>query len=149
MDERRQYAELIRQFLSGRMTNHQYEDRCDAILDNADTAVGQVYYELWTSYCDLREHYVGLKHGMSRDARHTAARWIMFLHSNRPYEYPTSGCLPILISILTLGIVRKPDPKSAGDSHCWPYFRESDFEHDLSRPKLLAGTPVDATPYGG
>lgn len=143
------YAELIRQFLSGRMTNHQYEDRCDAILDNADMAVDQIYCELWAGYCDFREHYLGMKHGMTREARRTTARWIMFLHSNRPYEYPTYGCLPMLISICTLGMIRKPDPKSAGDSQYWPYFRESDFRHDLARPKLLAGATVNPAPNDG
>ena len=149
MDTRKQYAELVRQFLSGRMTNHQYEDRCDAIVYDADTAVDQVYCELWAGYCDFREHYVGIKHGMPRDSRRTAARWIMFLRSNRPYEYPTYGCLPILISICTLGMIRKPDPKGAGDSDYWPYFRESDFRQDLARPKLLAGGTVSPLKNGG
>ena len=149
MNTRRQYAEIVRQFLSGRMTNLQYEERCDAILENADLAVRQIYVELWGGYCDFREHYIGRRHGMTKDARRATARWIMFLHSNRPFEYPVYGCLPMLISICTLGIIRKPDPKSAGDAHCWPYFRESDFKHDLARPTLLAGLPDNTTFAGG
>ncbi len=139
MNARRQYAELVRQFLAGRMTNHQYEDRCDDLLDDGDDAVSQVYCELWKSYCDFREHYLGRKHGMTREGRRMAARWIMFLRSGRPYEYPIYGCLPSLVKLLTLGIVRKPDPLSFGDSDVWPYFRHADFDSDLTRPTYLNG----------
>ena len=148
MNTRQEYAELVRQFLSGRMTNHQYEDRCDALLEDNDIAVAQVYCKLWNGYCDFREHYLGRKHGMTRESRRTCARWIMFLHSGRPYEYPSNGCLLTLISVFTLGMVRKPDPMTAGDSQYWPYFRKSDFEHDLSRPKFLAGSTVSSSLNG-
>ena len=139
---RLQYAELVRHFLAGRMTNHQYENRCDVLIDDGDDAVNQIYCELWKSYCDFREHRMGLRHGMTRDGRRLAARWIMFLRSGRPYEYPIYGCLPTLIAIITLGLVRKPNPLSLGDSDVWPYFRHSDFQRDLAHPTLLNGRSV-------
>lgn len=134
MNARLRYAELVRHFLAGRMTNHQYEDLCEDLLRDGDDAVHQIYCKLWNNYCDFREHRMGLKHGMTRDGRRLAARWIMFLRSGRPYEYPIYGCLPTLIAI-----VRKPDPMSLEDSIVWPYFREDDFTHDLERPTLLNG----------
>lgn len=146
MNTRLQYAELVRHFLAGRLTNHQYETCCDALLDDGDQAVSQVYCRLWTTYCDVRTHYMGRKHGMTRDGRRIAARWILFLRSGRPYEYPIYGCLPMLITIATFGLVRKPDPMAFGDAEVWPYFRRSDFEWDAARPTLLNGERFTTEP---
>lgn len=139
MDARLEYAELVRHFFAGRMTNHQYEKRCDDLLDRADEAVNQIYCRLWTTYCDFREHRMGRKHGMTRDGRRLLARWIMFLRSGRPYEYPVHGCLPSMVAMITFGLVRMPDPMSFGDADYWPYFRRDDYEYDLARPTYLAG----------
>ena len=89
------------------MTNHEYEKLCDKFLYEGDDAVTHVYCRLWNNYCDLREHRMGMRHGMTREGRRMAARWIMFLRSGRPYEYPTPGCLMSLFSVLTFGIVRR------------------------------------------
>ncbi|WP_417737254.1 hypothetical protein [Rosistilla oblonga] len=149
MNVRLEFAQLVRQFLSGRMTNHAYEDRYEALPEDGDEAVNQVYCRLWNEYCDFREHRMGRKHGMTRDGRRVAARWIMFLRSGRPYEYPVYGCLPTLVAIATLGLVRKPDPMTFGDSDVWPYFRRDDFSLDLARPNLLSGCPSARIQDGG
>ena len=66
MNTRRRYAELVRHFLSGRMTNLEYERGCDGLLRDMDEASGQVYDELWKYYCDVREHRMGMAHGMEK-----------------------------------------------------------------------------------
>lgn len=139
MNTRQSYAELVRHFYSGRLTNHEYERACDSILRDADQAMNQIYCQLWTTYCDFREHRMGLKHGMTREGRRLLARWIMFLKSERPYEYPIHGCLATIIKWITLGLVRKADPMTAGDAEYWPYFRRTDFEADLAKPRYLSG----------
>ncbi len=141
MNSRLAYAELVRHFLSGRMTNHDYEELCDKFLNEGDCAVTQVYCRLWNNYCDVREHRMGLRHGMTREGRRVAGRWIMFLRSGRPYEYPTPGCLISLLSILTLGVVRRiwDASQDLGEEEVWPYFRRTDYESDLARLTYLAG----------
>jgi hypothetical protein len=139
MNARQDYAELARHFFAGRITNHEYERACDQILEHSDDAINQVYCQLWTAYCDFREHRMGRKHGMTREGRRLLARWIMFLKSDRPYEYPIRGCLPTLIKWLSLGLIRKPDPMLCGDSDYCPYFRRSDFDCGLENPRYLAG----------
>ena len=141
MTSRIAYAELVRHFLSGRITNHEYEKRCDALLDSGDEAISQIYCRLWNSYCDFREHRMGMKHGMTRDGRRIAARWIMFLRSGRRYEYPIPGCLASILSVLILGLARcvRADSEKTGDDDVWPYFRRTDYETDLARPTYLAG----------
>ena len=141
MNTRRQYAELVRHFLSGRMINLKYELACDAILRDADAAIDHVYNELWKEYCDMREHRMGRRHGMTREGRRLAARWIMFLKSNRPYEYRYVKYSKGLIALLTLGLVRHYEysENTKGDRDYWPYYRKTDFEYDLRHPTLLAG----------
>lgn len=141
MTPRMQYAQLVRHFLSGRMTNHEYEKACDAFLTCDDEAVGQVYDKLWNEYCDLREHRMGRRYGMTREGRRTAARWILFLRSGRPYEYRYMKCPNGLVSLLTLGLVRRYENANndSAERDYWPYYRRSDFETDLRHPGLLAG----------
>ena len=141
MTARTQYAELVRHFLSGRMTNHEYETACDTFLKSNDDAIGLVYDKLWCEYCDLREHRMGRRHGMTREGRRIAARWIMFLRSGRPYEYRHMKYPNCLIALLTLGLVRGyENPANDSDERdWWPYYRRSDFEADLQHPTLLSG----------
>ena len=139
MNTRRQYAELVRHFYSGRLTNHEYEDAYDRIPEDGDQAVNQIYCKLWTTYCDFREHRMGRKHGMTLDGRRILARWILFLKSDRPYEYPIRGCLPAIAGWLSFGLLGQPDPKTLGDPDFWPYFRRADYEEDLENPRYLAG----------
>lgn len=61
MNARQRYTELVRQFLSGRMTNLKYELACDLLMRDLDEASDKVYCELWYSYCDVREHRMGKK----------------------------------------------------------------------------------------
>ena len=88
---------------------------------------------------------MGRAEGMTLDARRMLARWIMFLKSEREYEYPIYGCLPTLVAVLTGGLIRKPDPMTVGASDYWPYFRKSDFDHDLDRPCYLSGASIDSS----
>jgi len=141
MTARVKYAELVRQFLSGRMTNHEYEIACDVFLKCDDEAVGQVYDKLYNGYCDFREHRMGRRYGMTHEGRRIAARWIMFLRSGRPYEYRHMKYPNGLIAFLTLGFVRRyeNEDNDSVERECWPYYRRSDFEIDLRHPELLAG----------
>jgi hypothetical protein len=139
MNARRAYAELVRHFLSGRMTNHEYEERCSELLKQGDAAVEEVYCHLWFSYCDIQEQRLGCKHGMSRETRREFARWILFLRSGRHYEYEAQGCWPTILAIMTFGLLRSPASAPSGDSEFWPYFRRADYDCDLARPTFLAG----------
>jgi hypothetical protein len=141
MNARQRYTELVRHFLSGRITNFKYEIACDALVRDLDEASDKVYCELWYYYSDVREHRMGRERGMTREGRRTAARWIMFLKSNRPFEYRHMIYPYGLISFLTLGFVRKYEypENTEGDRDYWPYYRKSDFDYDLAHPVYLSG----------
>lgn len=58
LQARRAYAELLRQFHAGRMTNFEYERRFDAIVSKhgTDDAIDSIYLFNWGTYCDIRRH---------------------------------------------------------------------------------------------
>jgi hypothetical protein len=73
---RRQLAELLRHFVAGLMTNDEF-------------AVRQVLTEgAWFLYDDLHEHRLTGKYRVNARDRSHVARWILFLESDLPYEWP-------------------------------------------------------------
>lgn len=90
---RRAYAELLRQFASGRMTNFEYEDRFDELSAAAppDDAVWAVYLEAWHYYCDIQKHRMtDPDRRLSPSARRRLATWIVFLHTDQPGDVPST-----------------------------------------------------------
>ncbi len=88
-EARRQYAELVRQFVSGRMTNDEYEDRYKSVQqDRDDVAISAVYYELWFLYDDFKMHRLTGTHRLDRENRHTIAKAVLFLQSGEEYQWP-------------------------------------------------------------
>ena len=85
---RREYAQLLRQFLSGRMPNKEYQRRCEAIIDRGDTpdAVQVIYNAAWHLYRDIRTHRMTGDRRPTPALRRRIARWVAFLYSDAPYE---------------------------------------------------------------
>lgn len=84
---RRRYAEVIRQFVSGRMTNYRYMDLADDFLfeDGADEAMDAIHKAADAMHCDIRKHRMTDEgRRLSKQARRCVARWIVFLRSGKP-----------------------------------------------------------------
>ena len=98
---RDRYAELLRHFLAGNLTNFEYETGCDAILRDCTStkereAIEGVYWAAWHLYDDINTHRMRGKWALTRESRQMVARWIMFLYGGREYEWPRrtiSNCL--------------------------------------------------------
>jgi hypothetical protein len=87
---RRKYAELVRQFISGRMTNVEYEARYGELRHSSqDKAFHEINSELLWSLSDdvLTHRLTGVYHLDSADRR-TAARAVLFLQSGQEYQWP-------------------------------------------------------------
>jgi hypothetical protein len=146
IDRRRrdQFAELLRHFAAGRLTNDDYEDRVGLVMDEADDdpALDVVYEQAWLLYDDLRTQ-------LGRAGRREVARWVLFLYSDQEYEWPRR--LPhdrwyLLLNIATLGAWvflggnhRQRRLGAYGDWEVWPFIRRADFEAELKRPRLFGG----------
>lgn len=85
MQARRRAAELLRQFASGRLTNDEFED---ALPDFDDQAIRRMFRFAWGLYDDLSIHRLRGKYRLSRLDRREVARWVLFLRSGLPYEWP-------------------------------------------------------------
>ena len=96
-EARRQYAQLLRQFISGRMTNDEYEKRFDSIQASVgDPAVWEAYHQIWITYDDYYTHRMTRAHRLTGEDRRSVARMVLFLHSDREYGWPVGqswGCL--------------------------------------------------------
>lgn len=105
-EARRQYGELLRQFISGRMTNDKYEERSSAIkCDANDPAVIETYYQAWFLYDDIKTHRMTGTHRLNREGRRTIARAVLFLQSDQEYGWPKDSGFGILMTLFLVADV--------------------------------------------
>ena len=140
-NKRDAYAETLRHFVAGNTLNMDYEDSMDELLKCGDLVIHQIYCEIWPLYCDIRKHRMRGGHRLDKDQRREISRFIMFLYSNREYEWPLPSLWRRIASLLTLGFfnVFFSEPACEGEGKVWPYFRAEDYRIDLLQPRLLRG----------
>lgn len=79
---RLQYAELLREFMAGKWTTDQYEDRFYAIMKRQDdSACAAVFDVVWHFYSDVTPHKMRGRYRLPRELRKIVARWVLFLRS--------------------------------------------------------------------
>ena len=138
-------AEKLRHFAAGRISNDALEDSWPT--SRCDLAVSQLFRGgAWYLYSDTRRYRLVGRDRLSRETRREVARWIVFLKTDLPYEWPTprawSQIFMLLTNLLTLGlagmIFRRWFARH-GEIAVWPFLRRSDFEEALSSPRYLRG----------
>ncbi len=148
LKRRRKLARLLRRFLSGELTNDQYEDRAMTLRPHVsrsskDLAVSKIIDASWLLYSDLCEHRLTGKHALHRESRRIVTRWILFLYSNLEYRWPQreSSIRDIVLSILTLGMHGARERmkfgtefRASGDVDVWPFSCRRDYETELNCP---------------
>lgn len=140
-------AENIRHLVAGLISNDEFESRIP--WNSSDSAIREITLGgPWHLYSDMREHRLSGKFSVPKQQREESARWILFLKSDLPYEWPQTSELASLIwlplHLLTLGYTAKSQQRSfsqQGDMSVWPFLRASDFEihnkgilHDKQHP---------------
>ena len=100
----------------------------------------------WFLYHDLVRYRLSGAHRLSPAVRREAARWVLFLKSDLPYEWPVErrgvvGSLVwVAVNVLTLGsFARRAQQRFAhsGEIAVWPFVRRSDYEAALKEPLYL------------
>lgn len=145
-------AEGIRHLVAGQTTNWQFEDYSE--VPSEDPALKAVFYSgPWLLYDDWPQYRLRGRHRIESAGRHEIARWIMFLKTDLPYEWPVPqrGYLRqlawILANVVTLGALTRRQHRffaMAGDIQVWPFLRQSDYEAALTSPVYL-GIPSNQT----
>jgi hypothetical protein len=142
---RKKLAESLRHLVSGLISNYKFEDGLPSSRDEAVVAISE---QSWLLYRDFPEHHLKGEWRVPDEARPIVARWILFLHSGLPYEWPVwrltgpGTLIRDLRGWLTSGrSVREERAKfeASGDYEVWPFFRREDFDHAQSEPVLLRG----------
>ena len=147
VDRRRrdQYAELLRHFAAGLLSNVEYEDQADVVLGGTrDIGLCEISRKAWFLYDDVRIHRLRGRWALSPETRHEIARWVAFLYTDCEYEWPEEPLLGCLWQFATLGIWGKVHVQRlhrVGDFDVWPFFREADLDRARTRPRLLSGAP--------
>jgi hypothetical protein len=149
---RDRFAELLRHFGAGRLTNDEFVDLQRQILDDPawpDEALRAMAVRAWSLYDDTQTHRLRGRRALTREGRREFARWIIFLHSDLEYEWPRSdipSTWALLANMLTLGWSwrnrRREEVRrlrSIGELDVWPFMRQADFKRALENPRLLSG----------
>lgn len=138
-------AEQLRHLISCQITNDEFER---AVEWSRDQAVTAVYGMAWRLYDDLHEHRMTGLHHIPRNGRREIARWILFLQSDRVYEWPRYNFVHTVnspLNLITFGWWDRrrarcfAELQAAGDWDVWPFLRRDDFEDARSDPHLLVG----------
>ncbi len=143
-EARNKLAEAIRALSSGLISNDEFEDYRSP-YSNTDDAIGEIYYKgAWSLYSDMQEYKLKGIHRLKPEEKTYAARLIMFLKTDLPYEWPISlgkeGITQTLLSILSLGFSQSfynRKFKTYGEISVWPFIRVSDYENALKNPVYL------------
>lgn len=144
-EARNKLAEAMRALASGLITNDEFEDkRLPHSIE--DPAISEVFSKgAWLLYSDLEEYRLSGIHRLDENTKSVVARWVLFLKTDLPYEWPVSstkqGLLRFIIAnILTLGAANKSYAskyQACGDIEVWPFLRRADYELALQNPVYL------------
>jgi hypothetical protein len=172
-ERRKKLAFHLRQLSVGLTSNDDFEE---ALMDDVthgwlpeqyyrskeaefDDPIIQPMLELcWGLYDDTRNHKLVRSDVLPEQALKIIARCILFLHSDKAYEWQyfnTNNPLlrfsltDIILSILTLGhhyrnkrekhIISYYEWQKTGDYEVWPFLRNQDYEEQLKKHPFLAG----------
>ena len=148
---RNRLADGIRHLAAGAITNWEFEDR--AISASSDPAIHAVYLSgPWFLYHDIMRYRLRGRYRLSPAVRREAARWVLFLKTNLPYEWRLArGNALITIAwivgnVVTLGLMAALAQRRFerhGDFAVWPFIRRSDYETTLAAPPYLKGPSND------
>ena len=143
-EARNKLAEAMRALASGLITNDEFEGKR---LPNSkeDLAISEVFSKgAWSLYSDFQEYRLSGVHRLDKKTKHDVARWVLFLKTDLPYEWPISnikqGLLRFLINMLTFGAANKfyfRQYQAHGDIEVWPFLWRTDYEMALQKPVYL------------
>lgn len=107
---RQEYARILRRFIAGRYTNHEYECLTERFESSNDDGIRQVWWAAWHLYGDFRAHTLTGAWKAPRTVRRDLARCILFLYTDlqpRETEF-RQGCWlgagPLLVGAAVFGV---------------------------------------------
>lgn len=142
---RRALAQALRHLATGRITNREFERRVQPLLASRDMAIRTLFWSgAWQLYGDFEEMRLGGRHALPRAARREIARWILFLCTPLPFEWPADRPWVVVawapVHVMTFGAsakIRSLRYRRSGDFSVWPFLRRQDYQMALQTPVYL------------
>jgi hypothetical protein len=142
---RRQLAELLRQLVTGQITNDQFEDRIP--YQSHDPSIREICREgAWFLYDDLHEHRLVGKFRLDKEQRSEIARWILFLERDSEYEWPIMPAwkrIALIVACLAtfglLAAIMRRINRENPDLAVWPFRNVAAYQAALQNPPYLNG----------
>ncbi len=142
---RRQAAQLLRRLAAGQITNREFEYQFP--WGSRDPAIHEIFDDgAWHLYSDFPSYRLAGANRLDATSREHVARWVLFLETDFPYEWPVLTFLTrvgrALLYFCTLGMAGKwldAQRRQQGDIEVWPFRRKADYEAALSSPPYLRG----------
>lgn len=144
-------TQLLRNFISGKVTNDEFEDGCP---QTQDRAIHAIWETAWVLYDDLSEHRLTGQHRLTTDMRRICVRWLLFLYSDLDYEWPDirlPGIDPAtriqqsrwrrLLGFPQAAVTSEVADKFLASGHypVWPFASIKNYRQALLNPRLLSG----------
>lgn len=136
--DRREALKVLRDYLSGRITNREVEDSYPT--GSGDEGVRAVYSQLWLSWSDSREHKFDPSLLSAVEIQATFQRCELFLGSTLEYEWHKGARLGSWLQLLLrtfrlrtlaerVAASEVREAQRVGDWHVWPFRRQSDLQN--------------------
>jgi hypothetical protein len=125
---------------------------------NDDPIIKPMLELCWGLYDDTRNHNLVKSDALTKEALKIIARCILFLQSDKEYEWPylnlnnpllRFSLKDLILSVLTLGhhyrtkreehIISYYEWQKSGDYGVWPFLREKDYQDQLTKQPFLNG----------
>ena len=143
-------AQILRSFISGKLTNFAFEELQPK---TDDPVIAAIWDTCWLFYDDFKAHRLEGQSRLCVEQRKSCVRWIVFLHSDLDYRWPSfpqPGSDPkIRISTgfwrrVFCGAFGLPQQDAikftrAGHYAVWPFISVQDYKRAIRSPRLLAG----------
>ncbi len=164
----------LRQYVSGRTWNQSFENRLGddvsfgwlpeqywrAADPDPDSLIPPMLEHIWFLYDDSSFHRARGKHAIVGDDRSAIARFILFLHSEQEYAWPSLtfigpastielSFLKWMDRLLPWAIGPNEPPKydvdnweefeRNGDYGCWPFLNQEELEQEAQNVRYLGG----------
>ena len=141
-DARKIVSEAVRHFVSGQITNFEFENK---IPSSKDSVISAVEDSLWCFYDDFKEHKINYNWEVPTEIKKMMARWILFLNSKEEYQWPEfsyPGIRPIEYGFIGKLLRKHKNQEifmNSGDYFVWPFISRESYENAKKHPVLLAG----------
>ena len=144
---RDKFAELLRHFVSGQITNNAFEDQIP--FSSKDLSIFEIWWlAAWPLYDDFDEHTLTEEYSVSHEERREIAKCVLFLKTDQEYQWPRHstlkqflGDLRYLVSFGRVPVYSRKEllDAAAGNLEAWPFMRLKDLEAARRQPPYLVG----------